>query len=61
MRIRYESNVNPDIVFEEDYSEENLKILQERILQKQLENPDDPAYFNGTVQILEGSTDARID
>ncbi len=53
MKVRYQSNLDPTVFIEEDYTEENLKKIQELVLQKQLENPYNPVYFDGSIIFVE--------
>lgn len=55
MKVRYQSDLDPTVFIEEEYSEENLKKIQDAVLQKQLENPENPVYFQGTISFPEGA------
>jgi len=61
MNVKYQSNLDPAISIEMEYTVENLAIIQAKVLEKQLENPGNPVYFDGTISFVEGLENAGID
>lgn len=61
MEVKYQSNLDASVFIEMEYTEENLKTIQDAVLQKQLENPDNPIYFDGIITFNSGEENEGID